>query len=119
MNNNAADVGPPDVAYAYISVGGAIRMHFAEWARIWASFAYQAVLDAGSITTDDEYGPANAFGLRVQGGLEFFVWRGLKLSAAGFYNRYSFAFAGTGALMPAQSAVDQYFGGVFSIGYEL
>jgi hypothetical protein len=71
-------------------------------------------------------GPASVIGLRPAGGLDFFVYRGLKISVSGFYERYELTFQGSspppakpGNGEIAQSAVDQYFGGVLSIGYEL
>ena len=46
------------------------------------------------------------------------VWRGLKIGALGYYERYVIAFSGDGApVKVASSAVDQYFGGVLLIGY--
>jgi hypothetical protein len=114
------DVGPPDVAYKFVALGAIVRLHFAEWARIWAAFHYQVVTDAGSITTDAEYGAASVFGVRVDGGLDFFVWRGLKLGGVGFYQRFAASFNGApGMRGVANGAVDQYWGGVLAVGYEL
>jgi len=119
------DVGPPDVGLAHLRFGLGIRLHFAEWARLWVTFEYLVVLDAGPVTTADEYGPATVFGLRPSGGLDFFVYRGLKLGVSGFYERYAFTFLGStpppakpGNGETATSAVDQTFGGVLSVGYE-
>jgi outer membrane biosynthesis protein TonB len=120
------DVGPPDVGYAHLSFGLGLRLHFAEWARIWFTFQYVAVLDAGAVTTADEYGPATVFGLRPAGGLDFFVYKGLKIGVGGYYERYELDFLGSnpppakpGNGQLAQTAIDQYFGGFLSLGYEL
>ncbi len=115
-----ADVGPPDVAYKYLAVGAGFRLHFAEWASLWAQFAYHAVFDAGSVQEATEYGPGSKWGMRVGGGLDFLVWRGLKVGVLAYYERYLLAFTGTGTPTPqkvASSAIDQYFGGVLVIGY--
>ena len=113
------DVGPPDVAYTYVAFGGTVRLHFAEWARIFAGFQYQLVIDPGAVTTTDEYGPGSVFGIRVDGGLDFFVWRGLKVSGLGFYQRFAITFTAQGMRGIANSAADQYFGGILAVGYEL
>lgn len=122
-DGNPIDVAPPDVAYKQLNLGLGLRLHFTEWARISVSFRYGLVVDAGSVTSPDRYGPADVYGIRIEGGLEFFAWRGLKVGASGFYSRYAFAFA---PLDPTadpsgahpSSAVDQYFGGLFLVGYE-
>jgi outer membrane biosynthesis protein TonB len=126
VTGNLVDVGPPDIGMAYLAFGLGFRLHFAEWARLWVSFQYHLVLDAGPVVTAAEYGPATVNGYRPAGGLEFFVYRGLKISVSGFYERYELTFVGSdpppakpGNGQLAQSAVDQYFGGVLTLGYEL
>jgi hypothetical protein len=124
VSGNPTDVGPPDFSYGFISVGVVLRLHFAEWALLWAGANYNAILDAGAAVTGDEYGPAQSFGIKVHGGLEFLVYKGLKLGVAGFYERYQLTFLGSDPppLKPgmgelAQAAVDQYFGGLLIVGY--
>ena len=122
-DGNLIDVAPPDVAYKQVNLGLGVRLHLTEWARILVSFRYGLVLDAGAVTGTDRYGPADVYGIRVEGGLEFFAWRGLKVGAAGFFSRYAFAFPPLDPTVTATgthptSAVDQYFGGLFSLGYE-
>jgi hypothetical protein len=118
------DVGPPDLSYAYGSAGLGFRLHFAEWALLWVAFNYHAVFDAGPAQTAEEYGPASTFGVRGQGGLDFFVYKGIKLGAMGYYERFQLTFTGSdpppakpGNGEFAQRAVDQYFGGVLVLGY--
>jgi hypothetical protein len=112
------DVGPPDVGYQYLSVGGAFRIHFVEWASLFAHFTYHVVFNGGPVQGSDEFGPGSVYGLRAGGGLDFLVYRGLKIGAVGYYERYVLAFSGDGApVKVASSAVDQYFGGVLLIGY--
>ncbi|MGZ3443416.1 MAG: hypothetical protein ACXVDD_28035, partial [Polyangia bacterium] len=117
-----ADVGPPDVGYKYATFGAGFRVHFAEWAWIWAMFDYHVVFDPGPIAdTAAEFGPAQTFGIRVRGGLDFLVYKGLKVGAEGLYERFSLTFdpATPGVAKVANSGSDQYFGGVIVVGYVL
>jgi len=118
-----ADVGPADVSYKYVTFGAGMRIHFAEWAWLWAMFDYHVVLDPGPIADPvAEYGPAKSFGVRVRGGLDFLVYKGFKVGAEGMYERFSLTFDPTAAAAPAKianSGVDQYFGGVIVVGYVL
>jgi hypothetical protein len=117
------DVGPPDVSYSYVTAGLGIRVHFAEWMYLWAMFNYHAVFSSGAITdTGSEYGPASNFGVRISGGLDFFVYKGLKIGVGGMYERFGLTFKPPANVVPAKtatSAVDQYFGGLISVGYVL
>jgi hypothetical protein len=115
---NGMDVGPPDVSYQYLAVGGGFKIHFLEWAALFAQFTYHAVFNAGSVQDNLEFGSGPVYGLRAGGGLDFLVWHGLKVGALGYYERYVIAFTGAGSPQKvASSAVDQYFGGVLVIGY--
>jgi hypothetical protein len=80
------------------------------------------VLAIGPITdTATEYGPGKASGFRGAAGLDFFVYKGLKLGAQGFFEQFSITFT-PGAMMPAKpanSGTDRYFGGVIVVGYVL
>ena len=117
------DVGPPDVSYKYATFGAGLRIHFAEWAWIWAMFDYHLVFDPGPIAdAAAEYGPTKTFGIRVRGGLDFLVYKGFKIGAEGLYERFSLTFNPTAATAPAKianSGTDQYFGGVIVVGYVL
>src|SRR6185436_12655604 len=96
-------VGPPDVTYVFVSLGATLRLHFAEWASIWAGFNYHVVTSAGAVATADEYGPARTFGIRIGGGLDFFA-SDPPPALPGMNN-------------VANTAVDQYFGGMVVVGY--
>ena len=117
------DVGPADVSYKYATVGAGLRIHFAEWAWIWAMFDYHIVFDPGPIAdATTEYGPTKTFGIRVRGGLDFLVYKGFKLGVEGLYERFSLTFNPTATPAPgkvANSGTDQYFGGVIVVGYVL
>jgi hypothetical protein len=121
VTGNLVDVGPPDVAYSQLTVGVGVRLHFAEWASVHADFRYNQPFDAGEVTTTTAYGPASVYGVRFEGGLDFFVYKGLKLGAIGYYERYSFSFDPSFMPPPGQmlftSAVDEYFGGMILLGY--
>ena len=85
--------------------------------------AHTIVESSGSITnTGSEYGPASNFGVRISGGLDFFVYKGLKIGVGGMYERFGLTFHPPANVVPAKnatSAVDQYFGGLISVGYVL
>jgi hypothetical protein len=122
---DGSDVGPPDVAYSQVTVGAGFRIYFAEWARLWLSFRAGLLLDAGPVTAPEGYGPATAYGLRPEAGLDFFVWRGLKIGAGFFFHQVSFTFLGSdpppakpGGGAVAGSAVDRSMGGLLGLGYE-
>jgi hypothetical protein len=116
------DIGPPDVNYKYVSFAAGVRLHFTEWAMLTALFNYHLVLAAGSVSDiATEYGPTAVIGLRFAGGLDFFVYKGLKLGLDGYYERFGLKFV-PGNTMPAKqagAATDQYFGGILTVGYVL
>ncbi|MCU1283056.1 MAG: hypothetical protein JWM53_6602 [bacterium] len=118
-----ADVGPADVQYKYATFGAGLRIHFAEWAWMWSMFDYHVVFDSGPIAdVAAEYGPTKTFGIRVRGGLDFLVYKGLKIGVEGLYERFSLTFNPAAANPPAKVAnggSDQYFGGVIVVGYVL
>jgi hypothetical protein len=121
-DDNGQDVGPADVSYKYATFGAGLRIHFAEWSWLWAMFDYHYVFDSGPIAdTATEYGPTNTFGIRVRGGLDFLVYKGLKIGAEGMYERFSLTFdpSTAGVAKIANSGTDQYFGGVIVVGYVL
>jgi hypothetical protein len=111
------DVGPADVGYKYVTVGGGLRLHFAEWCYLQALFQYHAVLDPGPIAGQDEYGTAVSFGFRALGGLTFIMWRGLELVVGGYYEQFKMGFGYGNSTKFATAASDQYFGGTLSLGY--
>jgi TolB-like protein len=117
------DVGPADVSYKYATFGAGMRIHFAEWAWIWAMFDYHVVFDPGPIAdATTEYGAAKTFGIRVRGGLDFLVYKGFKIGLEGLYERFSLTFnpsAACATCKVANSGTDQYFGGVIVVGYVL
>jgi hypothetical protein len=119
MTGAITDAGAPDVSYAFFSGGATFRLSFGERVRLLLGGTYQQVLDSGPIGTAAEYGTVSTVALRGSGGLEFFLWRGLKLSALGYYERYVLQFTGRGMRGAASGAIDQYYGGQLALGYEL
>jgi TolB-like protein len=116
------DVGPPDVAYKYVDFGIGVRLHFAEWAYLTAKFNYHLVVNSGPISdVATEYGPTATTGLRFGGALDFIIYKGLKVGLDGFYERFGLKFVpgNTSPAKQANAAVDQYFGGVITVGYVL
>ncbi len=118
--SDGTDAGPPDVAYQYLSLGLGFRIWPARRLSLELYGTYEVVLGAGSISSASEFGSGPAFGLRGEGRLRVRVWRGLNLGVSGFYERYQLSF--TSALDATQqianSAVDQYYGGCFLVGWD-
>ena len=57
--------------------------------------------------------------MALRAGLDVYVWRGLRLGASGFLERLMLTFAGDPtARVHATSAIDQYYGGIVSAGYD-
>jgi hypothetical protein len=75
-------------------------------------------MSVGEIGQASRYGRAQVRAFRLDAGIDFFLYRGIKLAIIGIYEQYSFTFVGTGAL-EANGALDQYYGGVITIGYVL
>lgn len=114
-------VGVPDVRYVYASIGGGLTVHFAEWSWIWVKFVYHAVSDTGSIQLPTQYGLSAAFGLRFSAGLDFLVWKGVRLGASGFYERFNvvFGYDPNNRAKVADGATDEYYGAMLLLGYVL
>ena len=114
------DAGPPDVAYVYGTVGAGLRVVvWHERLMPWISGAYEYVPDAGSVENVDEYGDAHTNGVMLRGGLDVRVWRRLRVGAGGFWELMGLRFIHD---LPTQKsairAVDQFFGGIFTVGYD-
>ena len=114
-------VGVPDVRYVYASIGGALTIHFAEWSWVWIQFVYHAVTDTGPIQSPLKYGLAQSYGLRFSAGLDFLVWRGIRVGAAGMYERFNlvFGYDPSNRAEIRDSATDEYYGGMLVLGYVL
>ncbi len=119
---NAADgarlVGTPDVRYIYAAIGGRFTVHFADWSWIWAQFQYHAVTDSGPIQLRANYGVAATVGFRFSAGLDFLVWRGIRLGAQGSYERFAARYGyDPDAVQKRSTSIDEYFGAVLVLGY--
>jgi hypothetical protein len=114
-------VGVPDVRYVYASIGGGLTVHFAEWSWIWLKFVYHAVTDTGPIQTPAQYGLSAAYGLRLSAGLDFLVYKGLRLGVQGMYERFSivFGYDPNNRAKIADGATDEYYGAMVVLGYVL
>jgi hypothetical protein len=82
---------------------------------------YHVVTDSGPIQTPDEYGLAAASGLRFSAGLDFLVWRGIRLGAQGYYERFMtvFGYDPANRAKIADGATDEYYGAMVLLGYVL
>ena len=114
-------VGVPDVRYVYASIGGGLTIHFAEWSWLWLSFVYHAVTDSGPIQSPTQYGLAAAYGLRFSGGLDFLVWKGIRVGVQAMYERFAvrFGYDPNNRMKVADGATDVYYGGMLMLGYVL
>lgn len=116
--DNPKIVAVPDVRYVYASIGGRLTIHFAEWSWVWLQFLYHIVSNAGPVQLHENYGLAYTNGFRVTGGIDFLAWRGIKLGALGYYERFSSRFGyDTNATLVAGSDADAFFGGMVVFGY--
>ena len=115
------DVGPPNVAYVFGAFGLQARLHFREWGSAWAAFSYEYVPDAGHIEDAVEYGYANTWGLHLRGGVDVYLWRGLKVGVGAYWERFalSFTHAQPTPFKMAGNATDNYYGGMITVGYAL
>ena len=114
------DAGPPDVAYVYGQLGLGLRAVFwHERLMPWLSGAYEYFPDAGPAENVDEYGTSHTHGVMLRAGLDVRVWRRLRVGASGFWELVGLRF--THDLPTARSAtraIDQFFGGIFTVGYD-
>ncbi len=109
----------PDVHYTYVAVGGGLTIHFAEWAWLHAKFVYHVITNFGPIEAPSEYGLAAGYGLRFSGGIDFLVWKGLRVGAQGFYEHFAiqFGYDRNNEAKIADTASDEYYGGMLILGY--
>ncbi len=118
---DGTDVGPPDVAYSYLTIGLGTRVPISRWIAVLFNFNFHGVLDTGAIQTQAEYGPGGAYGIRLALGAESNPWRGLTLRVSGFYERFGLSFNGSGTPAPAKTAnggaADQYYGAIITAGW--
>ncbi len=114
------DAGPPDAAYVYGSMGAQLRLVvWHERLMPWVSGAYEYVPDAGPTENVNEYGTSHTNGVMLRAGLDVRVWRRLRVGASGFWELIGLKF--THELPTERSAsraTDQYFGGIFTVGYD-
>ncbi|HEY2744693.1 MAG TPA: hypothetical protein VGL86_08725, partial [Polyangia bacterium] len=115
-----SDAGPPDAAYVYGSLGAQLRLVvWHERLMPWISGAYEYVPDSGPTENVDEYGTAHTNGVMLRAGLDVRVWRRLRVGASAFWELVGLKF--THELPTERSAsraTDQYFGGIFTVGYD-
>ncbi len=115
------DAGPPDARYVYGTVG--IEARATIWRGRFAPFVrigYEYVPDAGPTENLDEYGLSSTHGFQLRGGLDARVWRRLSVGAAAYWEWLDLAFQNNvPTARRAGSAVDQYVGAVFTVGYAL
>ncbi len=108
----------PDVRYQYATIGGRLTVHFADWSWIWAQFQYHIVTDSGPIQLRENYGLAATVGFRFSAGIDFLVWRGIRLGLQGHYERFSSRYGyDPERVQIRDTSTDEFFGGTAVIGY--
>jgi hypothetical protein len=114
------DAGPPDVAYVYALFGVSARVFlWNERLAPWLSFQYEYVPDAGPVEDASEYGLATTNGVVARGGLDVYVWQRLRVGASAFWERMMSSFTTDASTKKhADYMIDQYYGGVFTAGYD-
>jgi hypothetical protein len=113
------DARVPDVQYQSIDLGlgwdrplgskrlvGALRL------------AYLALIAAGDITSDSQYGSATGWGVELEAAVTYspLSWLWLRLGAR--YNAFGLSFARNGTHF-ARSSLDQLVGGLVEVGFAL
>jgi hypothetical protein len=120
QNGALVDAGPPDARYIYGVFGLSARATIRERWSPWVSVAYEYVPDAGPTEDLNEYGLSSTNGLVVRAGVEVRVWRRLRAGVSGFYERIMMSFENqVPTQRHADSALDEYFGAVFMVGYDI
>jgi hypothetical protein len=117
---DGSDVGPPDVSYSYVTIGLGGRVPIVPWFALRVDFNIHGVISTGAVQDPSQFGPGDAWGLRLALSLDFRVWQGLFVRASGFYERFGLSFNGMpqpGKGPIAGGAADQYYGGLLSVGY--
>jgi hypothetical protein len=116
---SGTEVGPADVSYRYVTVGGGARVHLLESLSVWVFYNQHLVQSAGAIQSAAEYGRASTTALRARGGVDWVLYKGFKVGVAGFYEwfRLNFQPSTPPPQRMASNATDQYFGGTLLVGY--
>jgi hypothetical protein len=117
----ATDAGPPDARYVYGIVGLEARVALVQ-GRVapFLRIGYQYVPDAGPTENLDEYGLSSTHGFQLRAGLEARVWRKVMVGVSAFLDYYALSFENNRTTARhANDATDQYYGGIFTVGYAL
>jgi outer membrane protein OmpA-like peptidoglycan-associated protein len=114
---SGALVGPPDVAYHYLTVGIGARIPFAHFIGISPRVHVHAPFTAGDLQSPSQYGGGSLWGVRAGGHLELTLWEGLTLYLGGFYERFGISIGAGATKVVTGGATDQYYGAIASIGY--
>ena len=114
------DAGPPDAAYVYGIFGVQAKANFwHERITPWLSFAYEYFPDDGPLENSNEYGLATTNGIMLRGGVDVYVWRRLRVGGSAFWERIMGSFDNDlTTRRTANRFIDQYYGGVFTVGYD-
>jgi hypothetical protein len=88
------DVGPPDIDYKYLTIGVGYRVDFLTRFGAFVMFNFHGLLDAGAIQSPGEFGPGAGYGVRLSGGFEVKIWKGLFTRLAFDYQHFGLSFNG-------------------------
>jgi hypothetical protein len=110
-----ADVGVPDVGYGLVDAGLGWQRALTRLVLLELRAAGLALVDAGAITSRNEYGDASGGGLEAAAGVTVRPLSWLWLRLSGDYTLVNLSFAHAGA-RAANSASDQWAGGALEVG---
>jgi hypothetical protein len=113
------DTRIPDVQYQSIDLGlGWDRALGTRYLHGGLRLAYLAVIAAGNITAEAQYGDASGWGVEAEAGLTAWPLRWLWLKLDARYDALGLTFARNGTRY-AHSSLDQWVGGMLEVGFAL
>jgi hypothetical protein len=113
------DVGVPNVSYGAVVAGlGWDRRLGPRWLVHDLRAAYLALLLAGDITDESNYGRASGWGIGASAGVTALPLKWLWVRVRASYDRIALHFGGSGTRF-AGSAADQWLGGQLEVGFAL
>ena len=126
IDRSVVNVDVPSVQYSSVSAGAALRLPFSEKIAARLEVKGMAILSAGEIQLETEYGAGTVTGVDADLSLEFRLGRSFFLRGGGRFTFIGYAFDGSGAKTNRDGtagsdvggAADRYLGGFLTLGYK-